>query len=61
MAERAAVVVLVTFVITELIHEPASIFTLLGVLVLSIGFDLWWKRVRAGRASGITSDVQVGP
>ena len=34
---------------------------LLAVLALSIGLDLWWKRVRAGRASGgTTSDVQVG-
>jgi hypothetical protein len=57
----AAAVVLVTFVFTTLIHEPASIVTLLAVLALSIGLDVWWKRVRAGRTGGgTTSDVQVG-
>jgi len=40
-------VVLVTFIFTTLIHEPASIITLLGVFVLSIGLDLGWKRARA--------------
>jgi hypothetical protein len=48
-------------VFTTLIHEPASIVTLLAVLVLSIGLDYWWKRVRDNRArGGTTSDVQVG-
>jgi amino acid transporter len=49
-AITAAAVVLVTFVFTSLIHEPASIVTLLGVFALSIGLDYGWKRVRAGRA-----------
>jgi amino acid transporter len=62
LAIGAAAVVLVTFVFTTLIHEPASIVTLLAVLALSIGLDFWWKRIRASRASGgMTSDVQVGP
>src|SRR4029077_6634549 len=57
----AAAVVLVTFVFPPLIHEPASVVALLAVLVLSIGLDVWWKRVRAGRTGGgTTSDVQVG-
>ena len=61
LAIGAAAVVLVTFVFTTLIHEPASVVALLAVLALSIGLDLWWKRVRAGRTSGGTaSDVQVG-
>jgi len=61
LAIGAAAVVLVTFVFTTLIHEPASIITLVGVLVLSIVLDFWWKRVRDSRASGGTiSDVQVG-
>jgi uncharacterized membrane protein YfcA len=61
LAIGAAAVVLVTFIFTTLIHEPASIITLLGVLVLSIVLDLWWKRVRDSRVSGgTTSDVQVG-
>ncbi len=34
---RRPAVVLVTFVFTTLIHEPASIVTLLAILVLSVG------------------------
>jgi hypothetical protein len=61
LAIGAAAVVLVTFVFTTLIHEPASIVTLLAVLGLSIGLDLWWKRARDSRAGGgMASDVQVG-
>jgi amino acid transporter len=57
----AAAAVLLTFVFTTLIHEPASIVTMLGIVALSVVLDLWWKRVRAGRANGgMTSDVQVG-
>src|SRR5215467_2485674 len=60
-AIAAAAVVLVTFVFTTLIHEPASIITLIGILVLGIALDFGWKRVRDNRASGgTTSDVQVG-
>ncbi len=61
VAIGAAAVVLLTFVFTTLIHEPASIVTLLAIVALGVGLDLWWKRVRAGRTSGgMTSDVQVG-
>jgi hypothetical protein len=54
--------VLLMFVVTTLIHEPASMVTLGAILVLGVGLDFGWKRVRAGRASGggMTSDVQVG-
>jgi len=45
------IVVLLTFIFTTLIHEPASIWTLLGILVVSIGLDLWWSRVRDRRAA----------
>jgi amino acid transporter len=47
VAIAAAAVVLVTFIFTTLIHEPASIVTLLGIFALSIGLDLGWKRSRA--------------
>ena len=53
----AAGAVLVTFVFTTLIHEPASIATLLGILVLSIGLDYGWKRSRPSRPV----PVRVGP
>ncbi|MGH7733808.1 MAG: hypothetical protein ACREOE_08965 [Gemmatimonadales bacterium] len=57
LAIVAAGAVLVTFVFTTLIHEPTSIATLLGVLVLSIGLDYGWKRSRPSRPV----PVQVGP
>src|SRR5690348_12734986 len=46
LAIVAAGAVFVTFVFTTLIHEPASIATLLGILVLSVGLDYGWKRSR---------------
>jgi hypothetical protein len=46
LAIVAAGAVFVTFVFTTLIHEPASIATLLGIVVLSIGLDYGWKRSR---------------
>jgi hypothetical protein len=49
----AAGAVLVTFIFTTLIHEPASIVTLLGVFALSIGLDYGWKRTRASRAEQV--------
>jgi amino acid transporter len=57
LAITTAGVVLVTFVFTTLIHEPASIATLLIILVLSIGLDYGWKR--SHRTSGSTP-VQIG-
>jgi amino acid transporter len=47
LAIVTAAVVLVSFVFTTLINEPASIATLAGILLLAIVLDLWWKRVRA--------------
>jgi amino acid transporter len=52
----AAGVVLLTFVFTTLIHEPASIVTLLIILVLSVALDFGWKRIHANRAK----PVQLG-
>jgi hypothetical protein len=57
LAFATAAVVLVTFIVTDLIKEPASIATLLGILVLSVVIDQWWKRVRDGRQA---SQIQVG-
>jgi amino acid transporter len=50
IAIASAGVVLVVFVFTTLIHEPASIAALLGIIVLGVVLDFWWKRVRADRA-----------
>jgi hypothetical protein len=55
VAVAAAGVVLVTFVFTTLIHEPASIVTLLAIVVLSVALDLWWKRVRANRTEHVAA------
>jgi amino acid transporter len=52
-AITAAAVVLVTFVVTTLIHEPASIVTLVGVFALSIGLDYGWKRLKASRTQPV--------
>jgi amino acid transporter len=51
LAIAASGVVLVTFVFTTLIHEPASIVTLLAIVALGIGLDFGWKRTRDNRAS----------
>jgi L-asparagine transporter-like permease len=48
--------VLLTFVFTTLIHEPASMVALLVILVLSVALDFGWKRVRDNR----TKSVQLG-
>ena len=46
LAIVAAGAVFVTFVLTTLIHEPASIVTIAVIVVLSIGLDYGWKRSR---------------
>jgi amino acid transporter len=51
IAMASAGVVLLTFVLTTLIHDTASMITLLAILGLSIALDVGWKRTRAGRAS----------
>jgi amino acid transporter len=53
IAIASAGVVLVVFVFTTLIHEPASIAALLGIIVLGVVLDFWWKRVRADRAKQV--------
>jgi amino acid transporter len=44
LAIGSAAIVLLTFTFTTLIHEPASMATLAGVLLLSIGLQLGWRR-----------------
>jgi L-asparagine transporter-like permease len=51
LAMASAIVVLLTFVLTTLIHDTASMITLLAILGLSVALDVGWKRTRAGRAS----------
>jgi len=50
LALTLIVITLITFVFTTLIHEPASMWTLVGILVVSAGLDLWWSwRRSSGR------------
>ena len=37
-----------TFVFTTLIHEPASIVTLVVIVALAVALDLGWKHPSAG-------------
>jgi amino acid transporter len=43
-----------TFVVTTLDTEPASVWTLVAIILLSVGIDFWWKRVR-----GVPSQDEV--
>ena len=43
-------ITLLTFVFTTLIQEPGSMLTLVVIVLLSIGIDVWSGRVRAGRS-----------
>ena len=44
VALASTVIVLVTFVFTTLVDEPATAVLLAIILVLSVGLDLGWKR-----------------
>jgi amino acid transporter len=52
LAIVAAGVVLVTFVVTDLIYEPASMVALLAILALGTALDVGWKRSRPATRSG---------
>jgi amino acid transporter len=42
----STIAVLATFIFTTLIHEPATMLTLIGIVLLSVVLDAWWKRSR---------------
>lgn len=52
VADLTTVIVLISFTFTTLVHEPATAFTLVTIVLLSIVLDLVWKsrrdRVRTG-------------
>jgi amino acid transporter len=50
LAVVTTLVVLVTFVLTTLVHEPATIVAILVGLAVSIAIDSAWKRSRAAAA-----------
>lgn len=60
LAIAASAVVLLTFVFTTLIHEPASIVTLVAIVLLGIGLDFGWKRTRASQASQAQVSASAG-
>jgi amino acid transporter len=49
--------VLLTFMFTTLIHEPASMVTLLAIIVLSAALDFGWKRVHARRSEHVPVEL----
>jgi amino acid transporter len=55
LAIVTAGITLVTFVLTTLIHEPASIVTLLVILLASVGLDLLWSTRRGARDPGAST------
>jgi len=42
----STVAVLVSFIFTSLVHEPASVVTIGAILLVSVGLDLVWKHSR---------------
>ena len=46
-----AAIVFVTFTFTTLVHEPATLVTMAGILAVSIGIDAVWKRSRDAGAA----------
>jgi amino acid transporter len=46
LALAVITITLLTFIFTTLIHEPASIVTLLAILLVSVGLDVGWSRSR---------------
>ena len=44
IAIASTAIVLVTFMFTTLVDEPATMVTLLAVVAISVGLDLGWKR-----------------
>jgi amino acid transporter len=57
LAIAASAVVLVTFIFTTLIHEPASMVALVVIFALSIGLDVGWK---LRHPPGATPQVSLG-
>ena len=63
LAVVSTVTVLVTFVFTTLVDEPATAVTLVVILLLSIAIDFIWKRSRERRlvaAPSIDAPDDVG-
>jgi amino acid transporter len=57
LALAVIAVTLLTFVFTTLVHEPASIVTILAILVLSVGLDVGWSGRRDRMAPPTTKEL----
>jgi amino acid transporter len=55
LALATTVITLLTFVFTTLIYEPASIATLIAIVVVAIVLDVGWSQIRDRRGSAATS------
>src|SRR4029453_2663279 len=51
LALATTVITLLTFVFTTLIYEPASIATLIAIVVVAIVLDVGWSQIRDRRGS----------
>ena len=60
VALASTVIVLVTFVFTTLVEEPATATLLVIILLLSVGMDVAWKRVRDGRVPVVPAQAIDG-
>jgi amino acid transporter len=54
-------IVLITFIFTTLVHEPATAVTLVGIVALSVVLDLLWKRSRPSRPSVAAASPSSSP
>ena len=57
IAVASTVIVLVAFMFTTLVDEPATAVALVVIVVLSVLLDLWWKRVRDARGPQLIGPV----
>jgi L-asparagine transporter-like permease len=46
LAVATTAIVLLTFIFTTLVNEPATMLALLAILLVSVGLDVGWKRRR---------------
>jgi len=47
LAVCATTIVFVTFAVTTLVHEPATLVVIAVIVVVSLIVDFWWKSARA--------------
>ena len=53
LADLVTIVVLLSFTVTTLVHEPGTLVAMIVILVLSVVLDLLWKSRAAGRPAPV--------